>query len=427
MEVWCRHSTRERRCSCRSPSSWPTTSSTAGCAEGARAPSTNELAAFYRINPATAAKGINLLVDDGVLEKRRGIGMFVAAGAREQLRAHRRKQFAEQYLDPMLAEASRLGIDTDTLVSLIRGSGWHNGGEHAMTPTISATALGRRYRDQAALDDVSLAVEPGTVTGLLGRNGAGKTTLMRIVTGQEFPTSGAVRVFGQPRRRTTRCCAAWCSCARNRPTRTSAWATRSGWPRGSTRTGDQELAQQLLADFDLPPQRRIKKLSRGMRSAVGIVIGLAARAELTLFDEPYAGLDAVARQLFYDRLLADFAEHPRTVVLSTHLIDEVADLLEHVVMLDRGRVVLDAPADDVRGTGHDGQRTGHRPWRSSWRGAPVWHRQRLGSRASVTSPGPLDVAAQARARALHLSLEPLSLQQLLVHASGSSADEKVSA
>ena len=99
-----------------------------GLAEGARVPSTNELAAFYRINPATAAKGINLLVDDGVLEKRRGIGMFVAAGAQEQLRAGRRKRFAEQYVDTMLAEANRLGIDTDTLVSLIRGPGWHNGG-----------------------------------------------------------------------------------------------------------------------------------------------------------------------------------------------------------------------------------------------------------------------------------------------------------
>jgi GntR family transcriptional regulator len=96
--------------------------------EGARAPSTNELAAFYRINPATAAKGINMLVDEAVLEKRRGIGMFVAFGAREQLRARRRKQFAEEYLDPMLAEAKRLSIDTDTLVSLIQGAGWHNGG-----------------------------------------------------------------------------------------------------------------------------------------------------------------------------------------------------------------------------------------------------------------------------------------------------------
>jgi len=97
-------------------------------AEGTRVPSANELAAFYRINPATAAKGINLLVDEGVLEKRRGIGMFVAVGAQEKLRATRRKQFAEQYLDPMLAEANRLGIDSDLLVSLIRETNLHNGG-----------------------------------------------------------------------------------------------------------------------------------------------------------------------------------------------------------------------------------------------------------------------------------------------------------
>ncbi len=98
-------------------------------AEGTRVPSTNELAAFYRINPATAAKGINMLVEDGVLEKRRGIGMFVAAGAREQLVAVRRKLFAEQYVDPMVAEANRLGIDSDTLVSLVRETSVKNGGE----------------------------------------------------------------------------------------------------------------------------------------------------------------------------------------------------------------------------------------------------------------------------------------------------------
>ena len=98
-------------------------------AEGARVPSTNEFAAFYRINPATAAKGINLLVDEAVLEKRRGIGMFVAPGAQGQLRANRRKRFAEQFVDPMLAEATRLGIDTDALVSLIRGAGSNNGGK----------------------------------------------------------------------------------------------------------------------------------------------------------------------------------------------------------------------------------------------------------------------------------------------------------
>ena len=88
--------------------------------DGERVPSTNELAAYYRINPATAAKGINMLIDDGLLEKRRGIGMFVAAGARMRLLAERRKQFAERYVGPLVAEAGRLGIEADELVALIR-------------------------------------------------------------------------------------------------------------------------------------------------------------------------------------------------------------------------------------------------------------------------------------------------------------------
>jgi len=93
-----------------------------GLAEGDRVPSTNELAAYYRINPATAAKGINVLIDDGLLEKRRGIGMFVAAGARRRLLEQRRQQFTERYVEPLVAEAARLGIDTDELTGLIRAA-----------------------------------------------------------------------------------------------------------------------------------------------------------------------------------------------------------------------------------------------------------------------------------------------------------------
>jgi len=92
-------------------------------AEGDRVPSTNELAAFYRINPATAAKGINVLIDEGLLEKRRGIGMFVAGGARERLLDARRKRFAERYVQPLVAEANRLGIDYEALMAMVRESG----------------------------------------------------------------------------------------------------------------------------------------------------------------------------------------------------------------------------------------------------------------------------------------------------------------
>lgn len=295
-----------------------------------------------------------------------------------------------------------------------------------MTATIRARGLGRRYGGHWALEDVDLTVAPDTVTGLLGRNGAGKSTLMRIITGQEFATSGTIEVFGE------------------RPVENDAVLRRMVFVREDQlypdfRVGhavkvaswffpnwDGALADQLLADFELPRRRPIKKLSRGMRSAVGIVIGLAARAELTLFDEPYAGLDAVARQLFYDRLLADIAEHPRTIVFSTHLIDEAADLLEHVVLLDHGRVALDAPADDVRGT----LVTVHGPVTAVEEfvsGRVVRQRRQLGSRAAVTVDGPMDAADEARARALRVDLEPLSLQQLLVQTTAAHTEERMSA
>ncbi|MCH8560078.1 GntR family transcriptional regulator [Nesterenkonia sp. LB17] len=89
-------------------------------AEGERAPSTNELASFHRINPATAAKGLNLLVDRGILLKRRGLGMFVAPGAREILIAQRRQQFATHYLDPIITEARTVGLSVDTIIEMLR-------------------------------------------------------------------------------------------------------------------------------------------------------------------------------------------------------------------------------------------------------------------------------------------------------------------
>jgi ABC-2 type transport system ATP-binding protein len=291
-----------------------------------------------------------------------------------------------------------------------------------MMPAISVAGLSRRYRGQLALDHVTLTVEPGSITGLLGRNGAGKTTLMRILAGQEFSSAGAVTVLGAS------------------PVTSDALLHRMvfvredqrypdyGWPyfqvRHAVRAAswfypdwDARLAEALLGDFSLPRRRAVKNLSRGMRSALGIVIGLAARAEVTLFDEPYAGLDAVARQLFYDRLLADHAAHPRTVLLSTHLIDEAAGLLEQVVVIDRGKVVLDAAADKVRGgaTSVSGPTIAVAEFTA---GRTVLDRRRVASQESAVVAGALDDTDRARARALRLDLEPLTLQQAVVHAAG---------
>jgi ABC-2 type transport system ATP-binding protein len=286
-----------------------------------------------------------------------------------------------------------------------------------MTPAISVAGLTRRYRDQVALDDVSFEIAAGSITGLLGRNGAGKTTLLRILAGQEFPSSGSISVLGaspaeneQVLRRMVfvREDQAYPDFKVGHALRAASWFYPN-W--------DASLADTLIADFELRPNKAIKKLSRGLRSALGIVIGLAARAEVTLFDEPYAGLDAVARQIFYDRLLADYAECPRTVLLSTHLIDEAAALLERVVVIDRGRLVLEAAADSLRGvaTTVSGPVLAVEVFTA---GHPVWNRRRLGSQASVVMVGQLDQAAREKARSLGLDLVPLTLQQLVVHADG---------
>ena len=268
--------------------------------------------------------------------------------------------------------------------------------------------LTMRYRGHTALYGVSLALEQNTIHGLLGRNGAGKTTLMRVLTGQEFQTSGRVEVFGQPPRENAAVLDRVCF-IRESQKYPANFKVRDAFAAAAIAcpNWDQAYAERLVREFDLPASRQIKKLSRGQLSAVGIVIGLAARAPLTMFDEPYLGLDAVARQVFYDRLLEDFVEHPRTVVLSTHLIDEVADLIEHVVLIDHGEVLIDADADDLRGraVSVSGPSEAVHAYAD---GTPVLHRSELGGRLRVALP------RRPERRAEGVSVDSLSLQELIV-------------
>jgi ABC-2 type transport system ATP-binding protein len=281
-------------------------------------------------------------------------------------------------------------------------------------PVVEISNLMKRYRDTSALDDVSLTLQENTLYGLLGRNGAGKTTLMSILTAQNFETSGTVRVFGKHPYENASVLSRMCFIRESqkypdgfRP-RHAFQAAAMFFP-----NWDQQLCDQLIHDFELPQDRTIKKLSRGQTSAVGVIIGLASRAEITFFDEPYLGLDAVARQIFYDRLLAEYSEFPRTIVLSSHLIDEVANLLEHVIVLDHGRVVMDADADEIRGTAFTLIGPGALV-EEFIGGREVIHRETIGSFASVTVEGPLSDLERREATELGLDVAPVSLQQLVV-------------
>ncbi len=216
-------------------------------------------------------------------------------------------------------------------------------------PLVRALGLRQQFGTVAALDDVDFELQHHTIYGLLGRNGAGKTTLMQILTGQTLPSAGRIEVFETDPYENAAIMQQMCFVA---DTPSYPDSVRVEHVLSSSELlfplWDSDYAHHLLREFSLPENRRVKKLSRGMTSALGIVVGLASRAPLTVFDEPYLGLDAVARKMFYDELITDYAAHPRTIVLSTHLIDEVADLLEHVLVLDRGRLVLDVDTDTAR-------------------------------------------------------------------------------
>lgn len=283
-----------------------------------------------------------------------------------------------------------------------------------MDPVIQVRDLTKKYKETTALDRVSFDIERNAIYGFLGRNGAGKTTAMSILTAQNIATSGSVRVFGEDPYENARVLRRICFVRESQKYPDDAKAghafrtARLFFP-----NWDQELCDQLIDDFQLPMKQAIKKLSRGQLSAVGVIIGLASRAEVTFFDEPYLGLDAVARQTFYDRLLADYAENPRTVLLSSHLIDEIANLIERVLVIDQGRIIMDQSADEARNRATNV--VGDAETVDQFVGSrEVLHRESLGRVASVTFTGTLSEVERDEVRLAGLDLAPVSLQQLIV-------------
>lgn len=291
-------------------------------------------------------------------------------------------------------------------------------------PAILTRALSKTYKDVRALDNVNLELPANRIYGLLGRNGAGKTTLMSILTGQNFATEGEAEIFGHTPFEHDPTLSRICFIRESQKYPDDFKASQAfkaaaiffeNW--------NEELAQDLVRAFNLPVKRRIKKLSRGQLSAVGVIIGMASRAEITFFDEPYLGLDAVARQIFYDRLIEDFAQFPRTIVLSSHLIDEVSNLLEHVIVIDQGRIVINAEAEELQGAAFTV--TGNAQKVAAFTaGCKVLHRDALGSLASLTVEGRLSDQQRREAAELGLDLSPVSLQQLVVRSTLNAAADQ---
>ncbi|SET71808.1 ABC-2 type transport system ATP-binding protein [Oceanobacillus limi] len=214
---------------------------------------------------------------------------------------------------------------------------------------IDVRDLSKKYKEVDALKNISFQLEEPKIYGLLGRNGAGKTTFMEILAGQILATKGQIYIDGEKPFDNQKINESIClvkegnNFKKDLKVKNVLQIFQYFYP-----TWDEELAKELVEEYNLNPNARIKTLSKGMESALGITVGLASKAPITIFDEPYIGLDAAARKKFYEILLEEYEAEKRTIILSTHLIDEVSLLFEEVLIFQEGELVLKEEADFLR-------------------------------------------------------------------------------
>ena len=275
--------------------------------------------------------------------------------------------------------------------------------------------LYKSYKKTEVLKGLDLELEKGKIYGLIGRNGAGKTTLLSLMSGQNPATAGEITLDGKVVWENQELMDKICFSREINP------MTNYGVSEVKVKeylkmasiympNWDKGLAEELIKTFELDVNKKINKLSKGMLSMVTITVALASKAEYTFMDEPVAGVDVVMREQFYRILLEEFAESGRTFVISTHIIEEAADVFEEVIMLDGGKILLRENTQDLL------DRARHISGATEavdkvMEGRETYKVEQLGRSKGVTvllKPGE---ALEADA---DISVQPMSLQQVFV-------------
>ncbi len=214
---------------------------------------------------------------------------------------------------------------------------------------VECKGLTKSYFKRMALDGLKAEIAENKITGLIGKNGAGKTTLLKLIAGFSKKSSGEIRVFSEQPFNNLKVSA-----------NTIFVDDRMSFP-NTLQLGeileeaarfypnwDMKLAKGMLAYFQLDPTSYHQHLSKGKISTFNMIIGICSRCPLTIFDEPTTGMDEAARKDFYRALLKDYIAYPRTIILSSHHIDEVDDLLEEVLVLHEGKKLLHLEMDELK-------------------------------------------------------------------------------
>ncbi len=284
-----------------------------------------------------------------------------------------------------------------------------------MNSVISCQNIVKEFDGIRVLDGVSFEVTENSIYGLLGRNGAGKTTLLKIITDQMFLTEGTVEVYGENPHENERVLKEVCFVRENvfcpkgfkvSEVLNLGRSFYSNW--------NETMAKQLIGYFELDINKKFYQLSKGMQSTVAIIIGLASRAPITIYDEAYLGLDAPKRELFYEIVLKDYDEHPRTIIFSSHLIDECSSLLEKVIILNKGKVLLTEDADLLRERAFliAGRKDKLAAYLQDKR---VLHKEEIGKVVSVAVFGQISLEEQRKMTRDEIELQSLPLQKLFIY------------
>ncbi|WP_028234492.1 ABC transporter ATP-binding protein [Pseudobutyrivibrio sp. MD2005] len=262
--------------------------------------------------------------------------------------------------------------------------------------TLSGKNIVKRYGKDTVLKNVDVEIETGKIYGLIGRNGAGKTTLLSILTAQNPANEGTITIDGEPVWENEKALSRICY------SREISQVTMFGpntikvkdylaTARAFYKNWDEDYAKELIKLFDINPKKRVNKLSKGMLSAVTIIVAMASKAEITILDEPVAGLDVVAREQFYRLVIDEYAATGRTFVISTHIIEEAASLFEKVIIIDNGEIILEENTEELLARAYriSGEETAVD---AAARGFKIYHPESIGRNKVVTvlAEGPVD-------------------------------------
>lgn len=211
----------------------------------------------------------------------------------------------------------------------------------------------KKYNGLTALDNVSFSFEFGKIYGFLGRNGAGKSTLINVIANRIFADEGTVLVDDVPARENMKVQEKiFCMSETDLYDKDLKIKEHFKWINRFYDSFNINKALEISEKFNLDTDKRFKALSKGYQSIFKLTVALSLNVPYVIFDEPVLGLDANHRELFYDLLLKDYEDGERTIIIATHLIEEVANIIEEVVLIDKGKILLQESVERLLETGY---------------------------------------------------------------------------